>query len=780
MYKPTQEDLELLFQQGVNEKVKIELLDSNFKTIATLQNALISDSCSVDSDSDIRRTYEGNFYVKDPSFFIGESKKIWTDKYIRVWRGKKNDKTNQIVWYNMGIYLFNDTSYSYNETTKQLTISCVDMMSNLNNTFSGQITGAVTFEIPCEQTVSEIVEKTGNVVTCSNDGVSVAKTKVSIGSEFSFSLTPKQRCYWCGDELRRIELCIKGLEIYDKNGNVIDLDTTKLRLSIDDIVQTLKPSNDNYSEVFQIDKSKINKTISIGFLQNISFTEIRIRFYYDDKREIDNSIGVGSSLRWSFCDSKYYKSCLPIGTNISGNSSRKIIHNDEVNTLTIDTTKRAVNDTITKPTSWYSSITDTIKELGKVNDYIVEYTDETIPYDLEFSTGATTYDILKELVDLMVSWEMFFDVNGILHIQPTPTLYEDDILLSAEYVSPLVISETNKDSFSNVRNITEVWGMAIDASYYTDKCEVTNDGYIATFDDLVFTDEVRISNNTIIAIKINETNIKNPKLIVKGMYVDVTTESSEYKETEAMPIVTSSGDVLEENILQPNTSYCFKYYKGKFYYLGQFQVHGMCIETEKEPSIEEKELNKEKYNCENIYYSVEPNSPYCIEKIGERIQVLSGDDYENIYSDELAVERAKWENWKKTRRQETISLEMIDIPWLDVNCKIEYKSYIDGETHQYIVKSISSSTSEGTMSVELMRFYPLYILDAKQYEAVINLKEYMQYLIETYKYSPQNIKVLETLLTEGTTEIYATDNTEDIKTILTSYENKMNDVEKEN
>ena len=56
----------------------------------------------------------------------------------------------------------------------------------------------------------------------------------------------------------------------------------------------------------------------------------------------------------------------------------------------------------------------------------------------------------------------------------------------------------------------------------------------------------------------------------------------------------------------------------------------------------------------------------------------------------------------------------------------------------------------------------------------------MQYLIETYKYTPQNIKVLETLLTEGTTEIYATDNTEDIKTILTSYENKMNDVEKEN
>ena len=206
----------------------------------------------------------------------------------------------------------------------------------------------------------------------------------------------------------------------------------------------------------------------------------------------------------------------------------------------------------------------------------------------------------------------------------------------------------------------------------------------------------------------------------------------------------------------------------------------MCIETIKEPSGEDKNKLSEKYNCQNIYYSVEPSSPYCVEKIGERIQVLSGDDYDNIYSDELAVERAKWENWKKTRRQETISIDMIDIPWLDVNQKIEYTSHIDGKTGQYIVKSVTSGTSEGIMSVELMRFYPLYILDAKRYEAVTELKEYMKILTEKYIYSENNFNLLEKHVSDGTAEIYAADSTDDVKTLLVSYKKKLNNIDREN
>ncbi len=82
------------------------------------------------------------------------------------------------------------------------------------------------------------------------------------------------------------------------------------------------------------------------------------------------------------------------------------------------------------------------------------------------------------------------------------------------------------------------------------------------------------------------------------------------------------------------------------------------------------------------------------------------------------------------------------------------------------------------MTVELMRFYPLYILDAKCYDSVIELKEYMNKLKSTYKYNIQGVNNLDKLLEDGTKEIYDAENTEDIKTILTSYKNKMDSVEK--
>lgn len=71
---------------------------------------------------------------------------------------------------------------------------------------------------------------------------------------------------------------------------------------------------------------------------------------------------------------------------------------------------------------------------------------------------------------------------------------------------------------------------------------------------------------------------------------------------------------------------------------------GMAKEVSYEPTIAEKELDKINESCDNISYLVNPDSPYTIEKVGELRQILSGDDYEKIYADELAVERAEYEN----------------------------------------------------------------------------------------------------------------------------------------
>ena len=89
-------------------------------------------------------------------------------------------------------------------------------------------------------------------------------------------------------------------------------------------------------------------------------------------------------------------------------------------------------------------------------------------------------------------------------------------------------------------------------------------------------------------------------------------------------------------------------------------------------------------------------------------QPLSGGEFENIYSSELAQQRAEYEVWKSTRLQEQTEFTMITVPFLDVNQKIEFTSLRTGVKKQYITKSISGDLMSGIMSVNAIKFYPLY------------------------------------------------------------------------
>ena len=105
-----------------------------------------------------------------------------------------------------------------------------------------------------------------------------------------------------------------------------------------------------------------------------------------------------------------------------------------------------------------------------------------------------------------------------------------------------------------------------------------------------------------------------------------------------------------------------------------------------------------------------PESPFYIySSVGEIRLVLYSGEYDNIYSDELAQQRANYELWKRTRLEDTITLTCVPIPWLDVNQLVEYTSHESSETHQYIIKSITTDYNEtGTQTIVMSRYYPLY------------------------------------------------------------------------
>lgn len=104
-----------------------------------------------------------------------------------------------------------------------------------------------------------------------------------------------------------------------------------------------------------------------------------------------------------------------------------------------------------------------------------------------------------------------------------------------------------------------------------------------------------------------------------------------------------------------------------------------------------------------------PDSPFYVNRIGNIVSVLSGGEYEKIYTNSLAQQRAEYELWLHTRMNDSIILESLPIYWLDVNKLIRLDIDDDGELETYIIKKITMGLGvDDTMSVEAIRYYPLY------------------------------------------------------------------------
>ena len=147
--------------------------------------------------------------------------------------------------------------------------------------------------------------------------------------------------------------------------------------------------------------------------------------------------------------------------------------------------------------------------------------------------------------------------------------------------------------------------------------------------------------------------------------------------------------------LRNDTTYTLKYFEASEYEEEKyFQFMG-----EVTPYAQIKEEN--------------PDSPFYVNgSVGEIRQVLSGGDYDNIYTSNLAMDRAKWELYRLCRLQDSVTLNCIPIYWLDVNWLVEItlpNKYGKEETEKYIIKSINIGSGVGaTMSVSMMKYYPYY------------------------------------------------------------------------
>lgn len=320
-----------------------------------------------------------------------------------------------------------------------------------------------------------------------------------------------------------------------------------------------------------------------------------------------------------------------------------------------------------------------------------------VPYDLEFSSGVYPYEIIKKLRDLYPGYQTYFDVDGIFVCEAIPTHLDDPLTLDSSIMDRLIIDEQRAVDFSKVKNVTEIWGRELTADRTADSTVSDGNKYILTIPDYEameegytygFTPDKASAEGQLAQIN----NLLSFPILVRRDLSDGTTVE----------------EPLEAGRMKAGLPYVLYWSNHKFYFYGELNLHGVCFAVNNEPTAEQIAKYEAKYDCRNLKFVVNPLDVFAVERLGEITQVFRDGEYANIYTTELLLERAAYENWKSTRLQDTITLNMIIVPWLDVNRLVEYTSPMTGETMKAIVDSIDFKPTSGTMTVQLTKFYPYY------------------------------------------------------------------------
>ena len=313
------------------------------------------------------------------------------------------------------------------------------------------------------------------------------------------------------------------------------------------------------------------------------------------------------------------------------------------------------------------AIIDTLALAG-FTQYVVEEAPSpgTIPNDLEFSQGATVYELLAGLRDIYPDYEIFFDVDGTFFYKPIPTGEGDPVLIDDTLWTQIVLSEQIDVDFQNVKNSIEVYGRTHDPAHFSTETTVTDDTI-----NLTIAEVESYSQGVIYGFTLTDNpGYNNFNLKIN----DLPAYPVRLQDGQTPAIVTpEDGEVY----------YCVQYQDGYWFWLGHLQSYGFAED-------------------------INPNSPFNVNGTVGRIRLpLFGGEYENIFSDDLAQQRAEYELWLHTNMNNTITLTCIPVYWIDVNILCNYSTQRNGSLEQYLIKSINLGLAPtDNMSITMMKFYP--------------------------------------------------------------------------
>lgn len=395
------------------------------------------------------------------------------------------------------------------------------------------------------------------------------------------------------------------------------------------------------------------------------------------------------------------------------------------------------------PNTIREALIEIITTYGGIRSYIIEdigtyvTKDTSIPYDLEFDAGTSILDVITKLRDLYPGYEVFFDNDGTFICRQKVIENNDPIYIDFEEFQRYITSdgETVNVDINAIKNVIEVWGQDIYYDRYTEFCNETNSVTLTSGSYTIPQEDItEINNNpscyhvicedteeplegTYYAIKVSGDNHYG-----QTIKIQVNADEEHYfKNLTAYPIWDEyTDDYIEANKLKTGNMYVFLFKNEKFYYYGSFTAHGIAVLSSSTLSDEIKQNFYNRFQTGNISFIVNTSTQLGVDQIGIRLAESSSETTSNIDSDSLALSQAEYEIYENSRFSDTISLNTILIPWLNVNTKVQYKSHndifdldllSDEEKEQkltYLVNKVDIDIKNFTMSVELTHFYSLY------------------------------------------------------------------------
>ena len=405
-----------------------------------------------------------------------------------------------------------------------------------------------------------------------------------------------------------------------------------------------------------------------------------------------------------------------------------------------------------------------VLELAGFTRYVVDECPIDVPNDIRVDVGGTVYQLLTALRDILPNYQIYFDVDGVFHYTLIPSGKNEQIMVDDDIWNVNLIDYQKSTNFESLKNSIEVFGKTHDIKNYGGQSSASGDTYSITlssvnslyrntkigFNTSVDVGDtknlsVTIANGTVTYPIRNEDgttpkfNEEDTYYVVKYVYGIDHWEFVNVQDVENPNVAVISDDtyiVADSSVTEytDGMTYTFKTPSSgcDSVYLPYFQINSLDkIEIKNTVKLRNDMVYTLKYFEASLYEEEKyfqfmgeitpyaqikeenPDSPFYVGgTVGEIRQVLSGGDYDNIYTSDLAMERAKWELYRLCRLQDNVTLDCIPIYWLDVNWLVEItlpNKYGEEETEKYIIKSINIGSGVGaTMSVTMMKYYPYY------------------------------------------------------------------------